>query len=42
MNALHHAAALDATARKAETMTGIDGVTAHRLPHDRVRAILKF
>ncbi len=24
----------------AETMTGIDGVTAHRLPHDRVRAIL--
>ena len=25
----------------AETMTGIDGVTAHRLPHDRVRAILR-
>ncbi len=24
----------------ADTMTGIDGVTAHRLPHDRVRAIL--
>ncbi len=24
----------------AETMTGIDGVTAHRLPHDRVRAML--
>lgn len=25
----------------ADTMTGIDGVTAHRLPHDRVRAILR-
>ena len=25
----------------AETKTGIDGVTAHRLPHERVRAILK-
>ncbi len=24
----------------ADTMTGIDGVIAHRLPHDRVRAIL--
>jgi L-aminopeptidase/D-esterase-like protein len=25
----------------AETMTGIDGHTAHRLPHDRVREILR-
>ena len=24
----------------AETMTGIDGVTAHRLPHDRVREVM--
>jgi len=24
----------------AETMTGIDGVTAHALPHDRLRAVM--
>jgi hypothetical protein len=25
----------------AETMTGRDGITAHRLPHDRVVAIMR-